>query len=65
MADEKDVLATVGLLMKTIQTLQENVNLLTNIASDHDRQIESLKMELARVRASVPPTQKSSILLAH
>lgn len=65
MEDKKGALATVGLLMKTIQTLQENVNLLTNIASDHDRQIESLKMELARVRASAPPTQKSSILLAH
>lgn len=65
MADEKDALAIISRLMATLEGMQEGYNLLTKIVADHEKEINALKMKLARAEAAGVPPRPSSIIRAH
>lgn len=65
MATDADALATITRLMATLEGMQEGYNLLTKIVADHEREINDLKMKLARAVAIGAQPARSSILRAH
>lgn len=65
MATDADALATITRLMATLEGMQEGYNLLTKIVADHEREINDLKMKLARTEAIGAQPARSSILRAH